>query len=83
LKRLSELAQQHPMLSSELKHFRFHTYGMRGLHFLETGRAELALAEFQKALHFMPWSANTYYLLIKSAIIAGLRHLRAHISAGF
>lgn len=83
LQRLSELAQQHPVLNSELKHFRFHTYCMRGLHFLETGRAGFAVPEFQKALHFMPWSANTSYLLIKSTIIAGLRHLRAHISAGF
>ncbi len=81
LKRLSELAQQHPMLNSELKHFRFHTYGMRGLHFLESGRAELAVVELQKALLYRPWSINTYYLFIKSVTIAGVKHLRAYIRA--
>ena len=82
LKRLSDLAHQHPMLYSELKSFRFHTYAMRGLHFLENGRAEFAVAELQKALLNRPWSINTYYLFIKTVIIVRVRHLSAYIRAG-
>ena len=80
LKRLSELAQQHPMLSAELKHFRFHTYVMRGLHFLETGRAELGVADFFKALFHKPSSINTYYLFFKSIIIVGAKLLKFYVS---
>jgi hypothetical protein len=54
---------------------------MRGLHFLESGRAELAVVELQKALLYRPWSINTYYLFIKSVTIAGVKHLRAYIRA--
>ena len=79
LERLTELAHQHPELNSELQHFSFHTYGMRGLHYLETDRADLAMVELKKALLFKPWSINTYYLLIKSGIIACVRHLQANI----
>lgn len=82
LKRLSELAQQHPILNSELKYFRFHTYSMRGLYFLETGRFGLAVLELQKALLNKPWSVNTYYLLTKALIITGIKNLREHTKAG-
>jgi glycosyltransferase involved in cell wall biosynthesis len=76
LNRLSQLAQLHPMLNSELKYFRFHTYAMRGLHFLENGRSELALAELFKALSCKPNSTNTYYLILKSVIISCGKYLK-------
>jgi hypothetical protein len=79
LKRLSELAQHYPMLNNELKYFRFHTYAMRGLHFLETGRAELGMADFYKAILHKPSSLNTYYLFFKSIFIAGAKFFRLYV----
>jgi glycosyltransferase involved in cell wall biosynthesis len=70
LKRLSELARTYPMLRTELKHYRFHSYCMRGMYFLETGAAGLAVADLFKALCVKPASLNTGYLLIKSLIRA-------------
>jgi glycosyltransferase involved in cell wall biosynthesis len=70
LARLAELARHHPMLENELKHYRFHSYCMRGMYFLETGAAGLAVADLFKALRVKPSSLNTGYLLIKSLILA-------------
>ena len=72
LTRLAELARHHPMLENELKHYRFHSYCMRGMYFLETGAAEFAVADLFKALRVKPSSLNTGYLLIKSLILTAV-----------
>jgi hypothetical protein len=69
LTRLAELARRHPMLEKELKHYQFHSYCMRGMYFLETGSAGLAVADLFKALRLKPSSLNTCYLLIKSLVL--------------
>lgn len=68
LKRLSELAVEHPLLRPEMKHFAFHAHYMRGIHFLETQRPKRAVIEFRKAAVFRPSCLNNYYLLLKSLV---------------
>lgn len=82
LNRLSKLAEQHPVLNCELKYFRFHTYSMRGLYFLETDQVRIAVDELQKALFYKPWSVNTYYLLMKALIITSIKKLTEHVNTG-
>lgn len=66
LKRLSELAVDHPLLRAEMPRFSFHSRYMRGIYFLENRLPEHAVAEFQKALVLRPVRFNAYYLLLKS-----------------
>jgi glycosyltransferase involved in cell wall biosynthesis len=68
LKRLAELAEDHPLLGAEMPYFGFHSRYMRGIHFLETRQPEPAAAEFQKALAFRRVHVNAHYLLLKSLI---------------
>ena len=80
LKRLDEHARDHLILRRELKHFRFHTHSMRGLYFLETRNAELAVPEFYKALFYKPRSINSYYLFLKSVVLAGRKKMSSHFA---
>jgi glycosyltransferase involved in cell wall biosynthesis len=68
LEHLSVLAKTNRLLLNEMNHFRFHTYYMRGLYFLENNIAKRAKMEFLRAIRFKPLYWNSYYLLIKSLI---------------
>lgn len=69
LKRLEYLAEEHPMLRKELKHFGFHAHSMRGLYFLENGQPGQAVAALRCALKLKPFSTNTVYLLLKAMLV--------------
>jgi glycosyltransferase involved in cell wall biosynthesis len=73
LKRVSQLAEEHPVLRRQLKHFGLHAYGMRGLYFLENGQAALAVKEFRSALNYAPFSINTIYLWLKALVVSATR----------
>jgi glycosyltransferase involved in cell wall biosynthesis len=69
LAQLSVLAKTNRLLQNEMNHFRFHTYYMRGLYFLENNIAKKAKMEFLRAIRFKPLYWNSYYLLIKSLML--------------
>jgi glycosyltransferase involved in cell wall biosynthesis len=73
LTRLEELTRSHPALKTELKHYRFHSYCMRGMYFLEAGCSGSAVTELFKALRLKPYSLNTGYLFIKSLSLSAAR----------
>lgn len=81
LARLAELARLHPMLESEMKHYRFHSHCMRGMYFLETGCAGDAVADLFRALCLKPTSLNTCYLLVKSLIQTTAQRLGVNVLA--
>jgi glycosyltransferase involved in cell wall biosynthesis len=81
LTRLADLAQLHPMLEKELKHYRFHSHCMRGMYFLESGCAGYAVPDLFKALRLKPSSLNTCYLLIKALILTTARCFGVNVLA--
>jgi glycosyltransferase involved in cell wall biosynthesis len=68
LRRLSDLARNNPVLRRELPHFRYHTFYMRGLFYLENGMFDGAISEFAKVIRIHPFKLNSYYLMLKSLI---------------
>jgi glycosyltransferase involved in cell wall biosynthesis len=66
LDHLSDLARKHPMIERELPIFRYHTYFMRGIFYLENNQADRAFHEFIRAIGTHPLQWNAYYLLLKS-----------------
>jgi len=70
LDHLNRLAERHPALRPEVRHFRFHARTMRGIHFLGTSRPRAAVREFVPAVLAKPGSPNAYYLLLKSIVLA-------------
>lgn len=66
LKHLSDLSERMPELKEVLSLFRYHTYYMRGLYYLENAMPEKACPELIRAIGYGPGNWNAYYLLIKS-----------------
>ena len=66
LKHLSKHAQNDPVIRKELPYFQYHAFFMRGLFYLERGRADQALIEYCRAVRVRPLNINGYYLLLKS-----------------
>ena len=68
LRHLSDLARNNPVLQRELPHFRYHTFYMRGLFYLENGMIDEAISELTKVIRIHPFKLNSYYLMLKSLI---------------
>lgn len=66
LKHLSELSERMPELKKVLPLFRYGTYYMRGLYFLEKAMPEKAFPEIIRAIVCGPANWNAYYLLFKA-----------------
>jgi glycosyltransferase involved in cell wall biosynthesis len=79
LRRLSDLARNNPVLQRELPHFRYHTFYMRGLFYLENGMIDEAISELTKVIRIHPFKLNSYYLILKSLIIKLVRRIQPTI----
>jgi glycosyltransferase involved in cell wall biosynthesis len=66
LKYLTSYAQNNPAVRKVLPCFKYHSFFMRGLFFLERGMPSEALPEFTRAIKLRPFNVNGYYLLVKS-----------------
>lgn len=66
LSRLEALCAGYPMILPEMKYFRAHAHGMRGIFFLEKGLYAKALDEFIAQVRAFPFGLNVYYLLAKA-----------------
>jgi hypothetical protein len=79
LRHLSDLARNNPVLQRELPHFRYHTFYMRGLFYLENGMIDEAISELTKVIRMHPFKLNSYYLILKSLIIKLVRRIQPMI----
>ena len=69
LEHLSGMSLTNRHIESEMRHFRFHAYYMRGLYFMEDERPDKAAIEFWKAILSRPNYLNTYYLIFKCFLL--------------
>lgn len=65
-----------PVIRTEQKYFRFHSFYMRGLYFLENGQHGDAWPEFRRALTSGVLSWNACYLAFKSFLLWAMKSTR-------
>jgi len=73
LKHYTAMAEEVPELKRVLPLFRYNTYYMRGLYYLEHAMPDKACPEFIRAIACGPANGNAYYLLIKACLQAHSR----------